>query len=86
MIRRSATLIDPDGTPAVLVKMPKTGQDTTLDIPTIGRQTLAEASKAGIGCIAVQAGQVLFADSVEAMCEACMDGGITLLGFADQGG
>ena len=86
MIRRSAALIDPDSTSAVLVKMPKTGQDAKLDIPTIGSHTLAEASKAGIGCVAVQAGQVLFADSVEVMCEACKNGGITLLGFTDQVG
>ncbi len=81
MLRRAAELIDPAGHPAVMVKLPKLGQDRKLDMPVIGVTTLEEAAAAGIGVIAVQAGGVLFAEEPPLLVEVAQSQGLTLLGL-----
>jgi len=81
MLRRCAALLDPAAGDAVLVKMPKSGQDSKLDVPTIGVETIGAAAQSGITVIAVQAGAVLFADEIEAIRACCIAKGVTLVGF-----
>ena len=45
--------------PGVFVKAPKAGQDMRIDMPTIGIQTAEHVIAAGLGGIAIPAGQVL---------------------------
>ncbi len=47
----------------VFVKMPKAGQDMRIDIPTIGPDTIDKLIEAGIGGIAIPAGEVLILQS-----------------------
>lgn len=51
-----------DGPAGVLVKRPKPGQDTRVDLPAIGPRTVTRARKAGLRGIAVQAGAVVVID------------------------
>jgi len=44
------------GRGAVVVKVPKVGHDMRFDIPVIGLQTLRSMKKAGIRCLALEAG------------------------------
>jgi len=50
------------GDAGVFVKAPKRGQDTRVDLPTIGPKTVAAAKAAGLRGLALAAGQVLIAD------------------------
>ncbi|NOX73980.1 MAG: LpxI family protein [Alphaproteobacteria bacterium] len=50
---------DPAGGRGVLFKGAKPGQDRRMDLPVIGPDTLENAAKAGLGGVAVRAGQVL---------------------------
>ena len=43
----------------VIVKMMKTGQDMRYDLPTVGAMTLENMKKAGLTCLAVEAGKTL---------------------------
>jgi len=52
-IRRGGKL---GGKGAVVVKVPKTGHDMRFDIPVIGLQTLNALRKAGVSCLALEAG------------------------------
>lgn len=58
MIRRAGEL-KRKGERPILVKMSKPGQDKSLDLPTIGPQTILEAHKAGFAGIVVEAGKTL---------------------------
>jgi UDP-2,3-diacylglucosamine hydrolase len=51
----------------VLVKAPKPGQDRRIDLPTIGPQTIAGAARAGLGGIAVVAGEAIMAEAERVM-------------------
>lgn len=48
-----------DGSGGVLVKMKKPNQDSRIDLPTIGANTVINAHKAGLRGIAVEAGSAL---------------------------
>ena len=61
MLRRAAGLVDESESAAVMVKLPKSGQDRKLDMPVIGG-TLESAAAAGVGPL-LQAGGVLFAEA-----------------------
>jgi DUF1009 family protein len=50
---------------AVLVKGPKPGQELRVDLPAVGSQTVAAATKAGLVGMALAARQVIAADSAE---------------------
>lgn len=54
----------------VLVKAPKTTQDLRYDLPTFGPQTVEGAVKAGLGGIAIVAGQTLIAEPEIVIAEA----------------
>jgi DUF1009 family protein len=63
----------------VVVKGIKAGQDTRLDLPTIGPETVEVAAKANVGTIAVQAGQTLLVKP-EKTLRLCEKAGIALVG------
>ena len=54
----------------VLVKAPKTTQDLRYDLPTFGPRTVEGAVKAGLGGIAIVAGQTLIAEPEIVVAEA----------------
>jgi DUF1009 family protein len=58
MLSRAALLKKPGKAP-VMVKILKPGQDTRVDLPAIGLQTIEQLAKYGIGGIAVEAGGIL---------------------------
>lgn len=80
MIARSAALIDPDLGPTVLIKMMKKDQHRHLDPPVIGSATIAQAAKAGISVVAVEAGGVILADPEATLARATADS-ISLIGI-----
>ena len=59
-----------DGPGGVLVKLKKPQQERRVDLPTVGPGTVARASAAGLGGIAVEAGQCLLVDRDEAVAAA----------------
>lgn len=46
----------------MLVKMPKPGQESRVDLPTIGSRTVERAQRAGLSGIAVEAGGTIVLD------------------------
>jgi DUF1009 family protein len=58
MLSRASALKKPGKDP-VMVKIVKPGQDTRVDLPAIGIQTVEQLKKYGIGGIAVEAGGIL---------------------------
>lgn len=58
MLSRAATWRKPGKAP-VMIKIVKPGQDTRVDLPAIGIQTIEQLKKYGIGGIAVEAGGIL---------------------------
>lgn len=66
MLQRSAGLrrAGPGG---VLVKLPKPGQETRADLPTVGPQTIRRASDAGLRGIALDGAHTLFIDLDEVL-------------------
>lgn len=84
MIKRSVGLLDPDGGVACLVKMSKSAQDLSLDMPVIGCNTIYAAAAAGITLLAVEEGAVLMADKLVSIKKACTAHQITLVGIRQQ--
>jgi hypothetical protein len=78
LLRRAAELRR-GGPGGVLVKIAKPGQETRIDLPTVGRRTVKGAAAAGLAGIAVQAGAALIVDrhAVIADCDAA---GLFLVG------
>ena len=64
----------------VIVKGAKLGQDTRLDLPTIGPETVAYAQKANAGVIAVEANHTLLVKP-EKTLRLCEEAGIALVGI-----
>ena len=62
LIERCAPLLA-EGGGGVLVKACKPGQDTRVDLPTIGPRTVTNAARAGLAGIAVGAGRALILDA-----------------------
>ena len=60
-IERSAALLRA-GPGGVLVKLPKPGQESRADLPTVGPQTVRRASDAGLRGIALDGAHTLFVD------------------------
>ena len=48
------------GKGAVVVKVPKVGHDMRFDIPVVGLRTLKSLKKAGVSCLAIEAGGAIF--------------------------
>ncbi|MDB5561953.1 MAG: UDP-2,3-diacylglucosamine pyrophosphatase, partial [Hyphomicrobiales bacterium] len=65
----------------ILAKTSKPQQPLYVDLPTIGADTIARASEAGIGVIAVEAGRTLLLER-ERLLAAANAAGISLLGIA----
>ncbi|MEL6677761.1 MAG: UDP-2,3-diacylglucosamine diphosphatase LpxI [Pseudomonadota bacterium] len=57
--QNDAALPDPEGARGVLVKLPKRGQDTRLDMPAIGPETIRRVADAGLGGLVIEAGGVM---------------------------
>ena len=64
----------------VLVKAPKSTQDLRFDLPTMGSRTVEGVAAAGLGGIAVAAGQSILADP-QAMIAAADKAGVFVVGL-----
>ncbi len=84
MLRRCKNLVDIEETPAILIKMPKSGQDAKLDVPTIGAETIHIAAESNVGVIGVLADGVLFADSLDVMRQLCEQHEVSLIGLTGE--
>lgn len=80
MIGRAGAL---SGTGSV-VKMMKTGQDLRYDLPTIGPATIEAMHKAGLTCLAVEAGRTLIVDPDVTLSRAGKYG-IAVVGITPSG-
>ncbi len=85
MLKRVANLPDAKrGTQScrkgVLAKMLKPGQDSRVDLPTIGLQTIVLADEAGLSGIAVESGQAFIIDRA-AVIKRADEAGIFILGL-----
>lgn len=70
-----------DGTsPLVLAKAVKPQQPLFADLPAIGPETIAEASEAGIGTVAIEAGHTLLIER-EQLFAAAEAAGVSVLGM-----
>ena len=81
MIARAAVLLDPAGGIACLVKMRKSAQDSRLDMPVMGCNTILSAANAGLSLLAFEADTVLLADDIVAIKALCKTHGVTLIGI-----
>ena len=81
MIARAGALLDPTGGIACLVKMRKSAQDSRLDMPVMGCNTILLAANAGLSLLAIEADAVLLADDIVAIKALCQTHGITLIGI-----
>ena len=64
----------------VLVKVSKPGQELRADMPTIGPDTIAQISKAGLAGIAVEAGKTIILDKPETL-KAANRTGVFVIGM-----
>lgn len=64
----------------VLVKVPKRGQETRVDLPTIGVRTIEGAALAGLSGVAIAAGKALIIDE-EVVVAAADQAGLFLMGI-----
>jgi len=81
MLRRAAPLLDPAAPPAVFVKRRKSGQDTRLDMPVIGADTLRLAAASGIAVLALEAGGVLLAGEAKDLWQQAAGLKLTVVGL-----
>lgn len=79
MLARAETVKKPGKAP-VMVKIMKPGQDTRVDIPAIGIQTVEQLKKYGMGGIAVESGGILVIER-EAVIELADKAGIFIIGM-----
>ena len=77
-LRKGGRIRAPRGT-GVLVKAPKRGQDRRLDLPSIGPQTVENVVNAGLGGIAVTAGNTITAEPAR-LVQAADAAGIFVVG------
>ncbi len=69
-----------EGRGGVLVKMPKPGQESRVDLPTIGSRTVERAHRAGLSGVAVEAGGTIVLDR-DAIGQAADRLGLFVYGF-----
>ena len=81
LIARAAALLDPAGGIACLVKMRKSAQDSRLDMPVMGCNTILSAANADLSLMAIEADAVLLADDIAAIKGLCKTHGVTLIGI-----
>ena len=82
LLARTASLIDPDATPAIFVKMSKYSQDKTQDAPSFGIQTIGQMAEAGIYFAAFEAEQCRSLESITEIEAKAKISGITLTAIA----
>lgn len=82
MIARAAELIDRSQPDTVFVKLAKTGQELTLDMPVFGLDTLAHLKKAGIQVACLDGGRLMLADPLEDIAAAADRADISVCSFA----
>ena len=82
MIARTAGLIDKSQPDTVFVKMAKSGQDITLDMPVFGLETLSHLEKSGIKAVCLDGGRVMLADPLDIITAAANKAGIAVCTFA----
>ena len=80
MMLSRAAAVKKTGKAPVIVKVLKPGQDTRVDIPTIGLQTIEQLKKYGIKGIAVEAGGILLIER-EAVVKMADEAGIFIIGM-----
>jgi hypothetical protein len=88
MLKRCAELPEawrgaPGTRRGVLVKLPKPGQESRLDLPVIGTETLENAARAGLAGIAVAAGGALLVEHA-AITRRADALGLFILGLAES--
>ena len=64
----------------VLVKAPKSGQDLRFDLPTIGPRTIEGVAAAGLGGVAIVAGNTIVVEP-QAMIDAANAAGVFVTGL-----
>lgn len=74
----------PGAARGVLAKAPKPIQETRVDLPTIGLNTIQRAAQAGLAGIAGEAGRVLVLDR-EAVIELADELGLFIMGVESEG-
>jgi len=79
MLSRAAT-VKKKGKAPVMVKVLKPGQDTRVDLPAIGLQTIEQLKKYGIKGIAVEAGGILLIER-EAVIKMADESNIFIIGM-----
>ncbi|MDH3230873.1 MAG: UDP-2,3-diacylglucosamine diphosphatase LpxI [Alphaproteobacteria bacterium] len=72
-----------DGPGGVLVKFSKHGQETRVDMPTIGPDTVTRAAQAGLRGIAIEAGATIIVDRDE-LAEAADRAGLFVVGVTQD--
>lgn len=82
MIARSKSLMR-EGPGGILVKLPKPGQETRADLPTVGPQTIMQMQDAGLRGLAIDAKNTLLVDRDETVRRAD-SAGIFLLALDAQ--
>ena len=79
MLSRSAA-VKKAGKAPVMIKVLKPGQNTRVDLPTIGLQTIEQLKKYGVKGIAVEAGGILLIEC-EAVIKMADEAGIFIIGM-----
>jgi hypothetical protein len=80
MMLSRASSLKRKGKKPVMVKIVKPGQDTRVDLPVIGLQTIEQLNKYDIGGIAVEAGGILLIER-EAVIKMADDTGKFIIGM-----
>lgn len=75
---------DPEKRAGVLAKMVKPGQESRVDLPTIGPQTVRLAAQAGLAGIITEAGQAFVIDR-EQVAQLANDAGMFVVGLPPAG-
>ena len=70
LIKRCINIAQESGDQPILVKICKPHQDTRVDLPCIGPNTVVEMHKSGIQGIAIEAGKALILEKYKTIAEA----------------
>ena len=70
MIARAAQLIDKGQPDTVFVKLAKSGQDISLDMPVFGLDTVGQLQQAGIAAVCLDGARLMLADPLDKIASA----------------
>ena len=82
MIARVTELIDKSQPDTVFVKMAKSGQNISLDMPVFGLETLSYLEKSGIRAVCLDGEKIMLADPLDVITSAADKAGISICTFA----